>query len=100
MDFSMDRVEHIKKIKVLGKSREDAHSTLLHELPQQPTPFLPEQVGSCQTAIPTDHTQVGDAVLHKVVSCLQTSLMGAELFTAGTTNNSPALTGISVEEPS
>lgn len=66
-------------------------TTLLHQLPQQPTPFLPEEVGSRQAAISTDHTQVGDAVLHQVVSSLQASLVSAKLFAAGAANNSPAL---------
>lgn len=66
-------------------------ATLLHQLSQQPTPFLPKEVGSCQTAVSTNHTQVGDATLHQVVSGLQASLMSAELFAAGTANNSPTL---------
>lgn len=75
------------------KQREGSSSisTLLHQLRQQSTPFLPEEVGPRQTAISTDHTQVGDAVLNQVVSCLQASLVGAKLFTPGTANNCPTL---------
>lgn len=58
-------------------------STLLHQLRQQPTPFLPEEVGPRQTAISTNHTQVGDAALHQVVCGFQATLVGTKLFTAG-----------------
>lgn len=66
--------------------------TLLHQLAQQPAPLLPEQVGPRQAAVPADHAQVGDAALHQVVSRLQATLVGAELFAAGAADNGPALT--------
>lgn len=66
-------------------------STLVHQFPQQPTPFFSEEVGSRQAAISTDHTQVGDAELHQVEGGLQASLMGAKLFAAGAANNCPTL---------
>lgn len=84
-------------IRVKPKGESSSLSTLLHQLSQQPTPFLPEEVGARQTAISADHAQVGDAVLHQVVSCLQTSLVGAELFTAGAANNGPTLMMIMYE---
>lgn len=65
--------------------------TLLHQLRQQPAPFLPEEVGPRQTAISTDHAQVGDALLHQVVGGLQASLVAAELLTAGAADNGPTL---------
>lgn len=71
--------------------------TLLHQLPQQPAPLLPEEVGSCQAAISTNHTQVGDAALHQVVRRLQASLVAAKLFTAGAADHRPTLAMTSVE---
>lgn len=77
-----------------------AGRTLLHQLPQQPAPLLPEEVGSCQAAISADHTQVGDAALHQVVRSLQASLVAAELFAAGATDHRPTLAMMSVEKTS
>lgn len=78
-----------------GKERQSdtdrSHTTLLHQLCQQPAPLLPEEVGSGQAAISTDHAQIGDSALHQVVSCLQTALVGTKLFTAGTADNSSTL---------
>lgn len=64
---------------------------MLQELVQQAAPLLSEHVGSGQAAVSTDHAQVGDAMLHQVVSCLQASLVAAELFTAGAADNGATL---------
>ena len=68
-----------------------SHTTLLHQLGQQPAPLLPEEVGSGQAAVSADHAQICDAALHQVVSCLQTALVGAKLFTAGAADHSSTL---------
>lgn len=65
--------------------------TLLQELIQQATPLLPEQVGSGQAAISTNHTQVGDTALHEVVCSFQASLVGTKLFTSCTANDCTTL---------
>lgn len=75
-------------------------STLIHQLCQQSTPLLPEEVGSCQAAVSSNDTQVGDAPLHQVVGSLQTTLMGAKLFAAGAANNGPTLMAMSVNTSS
>lgn len=64
---------------------------MVHQLPQQPAPLLPEEVGPRQAAVSANHAQVGDAAQHQVVRCLQASLVGAELFTAGAADHCPAL---------
>lgn len=48
--------------------------TILGQLFQQPAPLLPEDVGPSETAIPADHTQVGDTQLDQVPSSLQAAL--------------------------
>lgn len=58
---------------------------------QQLRPLCSELVGTCQTAITSNHTQVGDAQLDQVASSLGASLFGAEILTAGTTDHSPTL---------
>lgn len=68
-----------------------AAGTLVHQLPQQSAPFLPEEVGPRQAAVPTNHAQVGDAAQHEVVCCLQAPLVGAELFAAGAADHCPTL---------
>lgn len=65
---------------------------MFHQLREQSTPLLPEEVGSCQATVSSNDTQVGDATLHQVVGSLQTTLMGAKLFAAGAANNGPTLT--------
>lgn len=65
--------------------------TILGQLLQQPAPLLPEDVGPGETAVPTNHTQVGDAPLHQVVSGFQAAFPGAEGFAPGTANNGPTL---------
>lgn len=65
--------------------------TLLQKLVQQAAPLLSEQVSSGQTAISTDHAQVGDAPLDKVVCSSQTALTGTKLFTASAANDCSAL---------
>lgn len=37
--------------------------TCFDQVCQQITPLSPELVGACQTAVPSDHAQVGDAQL-------------------------------------
>lgn len=58
---------------------------------QQSAPFGLELVGSSQTAITPDHTQVGDAQFHQVAGCLQSTLSGSEVFTAGAANDGATL---------
>lgn len=74
--------------------------TLLHQLPQQPAPLLPEEVGSRQAAISANHAQVGDAALHQVVRRFQASLVAAELFAAGAADHRATLAMTSVESTS
>lgn len=64
---------------------------MLDELIQQAAPLLPEQVGSGKAAVSTDHAQVGDAVLHKVVRGPQSALVGTKLFTAGAADDCATL---------
>lgn len=85
--------QSIKPRKGGNPRKRHSHTTLLHQLSQQPTPFLPEQVGSRQAAVSADHAQIGDAALYQVVSSLQTALVGAELFTAGAADHSSTLMG-------
>lgn len=68
-----------------------AAATLVHQLPQQSAPLLPEEVGPRQAAVSSNHAQVGDAAQHQVVRRLQASLVGTELFAAGTANHCPTL---------
>lgn len=67
-------------------------ATFVQELIQQAAPLLSEQVGARQAAVPTNHTQVGDAALHQVERRFEPALVGAELFTAGTTDDGATLT--------
>lgn len=64
---------------------------MLQELLQQAAPFLPEQVGPSQASVSTNHTQVGDVTLHKVVRSFQAALVGTEIFAAGTPDDSSTL---------
>lgn len=64
---------------------------MLDKLIQQAAPLLSEQVGSGQAAVSTDHTQVGDAALHKVVRGSQAALVGSKLFTAGAADDCATL---------
>lgn len=65
--------------------------TVLGQLLQQRAPLLPEDVGPGETAVPADHTQVGDAPLHQVVGSFQAAFPGTEGFAPGAANNGPAL---------
>lgn len=65
--------------------------TSFDQVRQQLTPLFSELVGARQTAIATDHTQVGDAQLDQVTGGFGASLLGAEILTAGTSNHSPTL---------
>lgn len=67
------------------------HITFLKQLIQQAAPFLSEQVGARQTAVPTNHAQVGDTALHQVECCFKSALVGAEFFTAGAANDGASL---------
>lgn len=62
------------------------------EVDQQSAPLSPELVGSGQTAVASDHAQVGDAQLHKVASCHHTTLSGAEVLAAGAAYDCTSLT--------
>ncbi len=62
------------------------------EVGQQSAPLGPELVGSGQTAVASDHTQVGDAQLHQVASCHHAALSGAEVLAAGAANDCASLT--------
>lgn len=66
--------------------------TRSHEVTQQPTPLSPELVGSGQTSISSDHTQVGDAQLHQVAGGLHATLPGAEVLAASAADDRPSLT--------
>lgn len=59
---------------------------------QQPAPLSSERVGTRQTAITSNHTQVGDTQLDQVTGSLGASLPGAEILTASTSNHSTPLT--------
>lgn len=72
--------------------------TLLQEVGQQCTPLRPELVGSGQTAVASDHAQVGDAQLDQVAGRRHTALPGAEVLAAGTANDRPALITERAEE--
>lgn len=65
--------------------------TVLGQLLQQHAPLLPEDVGAGETAVPADHTQVGDASLHQIVGSFQAAFPGTEGFAPGAANNGPAL---------
>lgn len=65
--------------------------TSFDQICQQLTPLSSELVGTRQTAITSNHTQVGDAQLDQVTGSLGASLLCAEILTAGTSNNSPTL---------
>lgn len=62
-----------------------------HEVSQQPAPLSPELVGSGQTAVSSDHTQVGDAQLHQVAGGLHATLPGAEVLAASAADDRPSL---------
>lgn len=66
--------------------------TRLHEVSQQPAPLSPELVGSSQTAVASDHAQVGDAQLHQVAGGLHATLPGAEVLAASAADDRPSLT--------
>lgn len=68
-----------------------AAHTLLDQLCQQAAPLLSEEIGPSQTAVSSNHTQVGDAPFHQVMSRLQTTLMRAEIFASCAADNSAAL---------
>lgn len=66
--------------------------TISHEVSQQSAPLSPELVGTGQTAVASDHTQVGDAQLHQVTGRLHTTLPGAEVLAAGAAYDRSSLT--------
>lgn len=68
------------------------------EVGQQTAPLRPELVGSSQTAVASDHAQVGDAQLNQVAGCCHAALPGAEVLAAGTANDRPPLTTVRAEE--
>lgn len=72
--------------------------TLPQEVSQQTAPLRPELVGSSQTAITSDHTQVGDAQLDQVAGGGHAALPGAEVLAAGTANDRTPLTTVRVKE--
>lgn len=75
----------------LGPSSTLVPVTLLQEVGQQSAPLRPELVGSGQTAVASDHAQVGDAQLDQVAGRRHAALPGAEVLAAGTANDRPAL---------
>lgn len=66
--------------------------TSFDQVCQQLTPLIPELVCTSQTAVTTNHTQVGDAQFYQVTGSLGASLLGAEILTAGASNHSTTLT--------
>ncbi|TNN82865.1 hypothetical protein EYF80_006822 [Liparis tanakae] len=73
-------------------TRTHTHLISFDEVTQQPAPLVPELVGSSQTAVASDHAQVGDAELHQVAGCLHTTLSGLEVLAAGAADDGAALT--------
>lgn len=65
--------------------------TSFDQVGQQLAPLCSELVGTRQTAVTSNHAQVGDAQLDQVAGGLGASLFGTEVLTAGTTNHSPTL---------
>lgn len=65
--------------------------TISDQVTQQSAPLSPELVCSGQTAVASNHAQVGDAQLHQVVCCLHTTLPTSEVLAAGTADNSASL---------
>lgn len=66
--------------------------TSFEQVSQQSTPLSPECVGSSQTAVTSNHTQVGDSQLHQVVGRLHTTFPGSEVLATGTADDSSSLT--------
>lgn len=65
--------------------------TRSNQVNQQAAPLSPELVGSGQTAITSNHTQVGDPELHQVTGCFCAALPTSEVFAASAANDSAAL---------
>lgn len=92
----------LKKHHILFASSQDADVThfykslrlkltCFNQIYQQVFPLCPELVGTCETAVTSNNTQVGDAQLDQVTGRLGATLLGTEVLTAGTTNHSSTL---------
>lgn len=73
-------------------------NTLFHQLFQEVTPLSAEDVGPCETAVTTAHTQVGDAPLDQMESRCQAPFPGSESLATGTANHSASLESKSEHE--
>lgn len=65
--------------------------TIFDQLLQQTAPLCAEDIRTSQTAIPTNDTQVGDAMPYQVIGSLETALACGESFAAGTANDGATL---------
>lgn len=79
-----------------GRGSGDIHYfgliTISYKVSQQSAPLSPELVGTGQTAVASNHTQVGDAQLHQVTGRLHTTLSGAEVLATGAAYDRSTLT--------
>lgn len=71
-------------------TQQTAH-TIFNQVLQQAAPLRPEDVGPSQTAISPNDTQVGDPMLHQVVSSPEAPLSRGESLAAGTANDRASL---------
>lgn len=70
--------------------------TCTDQLPQQFTPLCAKLIGSRQTPISTNDTQVSDAPFDQVVRSLEAALLCLEILTASTADDCAPLKSIHV----
>ena len=86
-EIVIDRTDHAGNVQALVLDALVLRDPIAgQQLVQQAAPLLPEQVGTGQRTVTTDHDQIGDAAGHEIVGGLQPSGPLAEVLTTGGTD--------------
>lgn len=77
--------------KYLHEWKQKEKHTILNQLFQKSGPLLPEEIGSCETSIPTDYAQIGYAQARQVTGSFQAPFTAAKGFATRTADDGPTL---------